>query len=84
MEYGKDVIHFRVICGGDEFLIKEVIEGYNKTYKTDFEIVSFEELAGVLFADIKASDIKVHHIFDLGSSFGAGLQRLRDKREIDW
>ena len=84
MEYARDVFKFRVICGGDDFLIKEVVESYNKTYKTDFEIISFEELDGVLFADLQISDMKMHHIFDLGSSFGGRLQFLRDKKEIDW
>ena len=57
MEQNNNQIEFDIISG-DDILIKEVINNYNKTYNTDFEIVKFiyDE---VVFARIKVSKYKL-------------------------
>ena len=75
-------IEFEIISG-DDVLIKEVINNFNKTYNTDFEKVKFiyDE---VVFARIKVSKFKLSDIFDLGSQLGGYAQHNRQKGEIDW
>lgn len=75
-------LEFEIITG-DDILIKKSIENYNKTYKTDFEIVKFiyDE---VVFARIKVTKYKMSDIFALGYQFGSTSQHFRQKGEIDW
>ncbi|MEO2051683.1 MAG: hypothetical protein ABGX00_07930 [Allomuricauda sp.] len=75
-------LEFEIITG-DDVLIKKSIENYNKTYKTDFEIVKFiyDE---VVFARIKVTKYKMSDIFALGYQFGSTSQHFRQKGEIDW
>lgn len=71
------------IISVDDILIKEVVNNYNNTYETDFEITKFiyDE---VVFARIKATKYKLSDIFDLGNQFGGYAQFKRQKEEIDW
>ncbi len=71
------------IASGDDILIRKSVENYNKTYKTDFEIVKFiyDE---VVFARIKVTKCKISDIFALGYQFGSTAQHFRQKGEIDW
>jgi hypothetical protein len=75
-------LEFEIITG-DDILIKKSIENYNKTYKTDFEIVKFiyDE---VVFARLKVTKYKISDIFALGYQFGSTAQHFRQKGEIDW
>lgn len=75
-------LEFKVICS-DDILIKEVIEKYNNTYKTNFEILDFiyDE---VVFCKIRVTKYNITDIFDLGYQFGGYAQFKRQKGEIDW
>lgn len=82
MEQNNSPLVFQVICS-DDTLIKEVIEKYNNTYNTDFEVVNFiyDE---VIFCEIKVTKYKISDIFDLGYQFGGYAQFKRHRGEIDW
>ena len=71
------------IISGDDLLIKEILENYNNTYNTDFEIVNFiyDE---VVFAEIKVSNFSISDIFNLGYQFGSFVQIKRETEQIDW
>ena len=73
---------FDVICGDDKLII-DSINSYNKYYKTDFEVVEFiyDE---VIFARLKATQYKISDIFALGCQFGGYIEFKRQKGEIDW
>jgi hypothetical protein len=72
------------VVAGDESVISGVVEQYNRIYKTDFEITTFEERNHVLFAVIKFSKARLFDVFQLGSLFGMHVQSKRDSKEIDW
>jgi hypothetical protein len=82
MEQNNNYIEFEIISG-DDILIKEVVNNYNKTYNTDFEIVKFT-YDEVVCARIKVSKYKLSNIFDLGNQLGGYAQHKRQKGEIDW
>lgn len=71
------------IVSGDELVIVKTIENYNTDYKTDFEILGFENRDGVLFATITTT-ANPDDIFQLGCFFGIIIQYKRDHKEIDW
>lgn len=75
-------LEFEIITG-DDILIKKSVENYNKTYKTDFEIVNFV-YDEVVFARIKVTKYKISDIFALGYQFGSTAQYSRQKGKIDW
>jgi hypothetical protein len=76
------MVEFNVISS-DDILIKEIIESYNNTYNTDFEIVEFiyDE---VIFAKLRVSKYTLSDIFYLGYQFGGYAENKRQKGEIDW
>jgi hypothetical protein len=55
-----------------------------KDYRTDFEIVDFENRDGVIFASVKTIISTDSDVFLLGSYFGMEVQIKRSKKEIDW
>ncbi len=71
-----------VICNDEKYL-NQVIDWYNRSYKTDFKIVNFiyDE---VNFAEIEVIQFKPSDLFDLGYQFGVKEQKLRHQGEIDW
>jgi hypothetical protein len=72
------------IVAGVEYIIRQVIEKYNKDYKTDFEIVEFENRGGVIFAVIKFVEATLADVFQLGSFFGMSVQNKRHTKEINF
>ena len=82
MEQNQNPMIFTIISG-DDVLIKEVLENYNNTYNTDFEIVNFM-FDEVVFAEIKVSNYSISDIFNLGFQFGSFVQIKRGAEEIDW
>ena len=77
-----DKIKFTVICN-DERYLNQVIDWYNKSYKTDFSIVNIinDEVG---FAEIEVSKYKPSDLFGLGFQFGVKEEKLRQQGEIDW
>jgi hypothetical protein len=75
--------YFDVIAGV-EYIIQEVVEKYNRDYKTDFEIVEFENRGGVIFAVIKFVKASLDDVFQLGSFFGMQVQHKRHIKEINF
>ena len=82
MEQNKEPLEFQIICS-DDILIKDVIDKYNKVYKTDFEILKFV-YDEVVFCKIRVTKYKISDVFDLGYQFGSYAQFKRQKGEIDW
>jgi hypothetical protein len=73
------------VATGDWEVVKEVLEMFNKAYKkSKLKYMSSEEIDGVMFSYIDATEANVDHIFLFGSSFQAKVKELRDKEEIDW
>ncbi|WP_299715323.1 hypothetical protein [uncultured Tenacibaculum sp.] len=75
-------IKITIICNDKEYL-QQVIDWYNKNYKTDFKITNII-LDEVNFAELEASVYKTSDIFDLGYQFGVKEQELRHQGKIDW
>ena len=83
MEQNKNnPLTFDVICGDDKLII-DSINSYNKYYKTDFEVIEFiyDE---VTFAKIKVTQYEISDIFALGCQFGGYIEFKRQRKEIDW
>lgn len=59
---------FSIICD-DEITISKAIDLYNRTYKTDFQVLEFVE-DEVLFATIITKEEDIRHVFDLGRMYG--------------
>ena len=72
------------MIAGVEYIIQEVVEKYNRDYKTDFEIVEFENRGGVIFAVIKFVNATLDDVFQLGSFFGMKVQQKRYNKEISF
>jgi hypothetical protein len=72
------------IQSGDETVILEVVENFNSIYKTDFKVTKFEEDDFIMFATIEYQKESLSDIFDLGGYFEAKVNRMRQKKEIDW
>lgn len=73
------------VATGDWEVVKEVLEIFNKAYKkSKLKYMSSEEIDGVMFSYIDATEASVDHVFLFGSSFEAKVKELRDKKEIDW
>lgn len=73
------------VATGDWKVVKEVLEMFNKAYKkSKLNYISSEEIDGVMFSFIDATEASVDHVFLFGSSFEAKVRELRDKKEIDW
>ncbi len=73
---------FTIICNEEKYL-REVIDWYNNSYKTDFRIVNRIE-DEVCFSEIEVSKYKPSDLFDLGYQFGVKEQKLRQEGKIDW
>ncbi len=71
------------LVSGDELLIAETIDNYNADYKTDFEVLGFDNRDGVLFATVSTT-ASADDIFQLGCFFGMNIQHKRESKEIDW
>lgn len=82
MEPSKDQ-YFDIVAGNEE-LIQEVIERYNRQYKTDFKVVEFDDRDHVLFAVIKFTKGSLYDVFQMGSFFGMLVQDKRHKKEVDF
>lgn len=80
MEQNKIV--FTIICNEEKYL-NQIIDWYNKSYKTDFKIINKIE-DEVCFVEIEVSKYKISDIFDLGYQFGVKEQKLRELGKIDW
>lgn len=80
MELGSKKI--TIICNEESYL-NQVIEWYNKNYKTDFKIVGIID-DEVSFAEIEYNQCKPSDLFNLGYQFGVKEQKLRDEGKIDW
>jgi hypothetical protein len=73
------------VATGDHEVVKETLREFNAAYKNSkLKYLSSEEIDGVLFSYIDASQASLDHIFLFGSSFGSKIRRLRDTKEIDW
>jgi hypothetical protein len=81
MEPNNKII-FTIICNDEKYL-KQIIDWYNDSYKTDFKIVNRIE-DEVCFSEIEVSKYKPSDIFDLGYQFGVKEQKLREEGKIDW
>ncbi len=77
----KEIIN---VATGDIELIKRIINRVNKVYKTKFKLVGSEERGGVEFAIIDRGEAGLDEIFLLGFYYGANVNELRNKKEIDW
>jgi hypothetical protein len=73
---------FSVKC--DKKLLPEVLEDYNKLYKTDFEIVEFNNNSLEVVAKIRVSQYQISDIFSLGFSYGSFNVYKNKSDEIDW
>jgi hypothetical protein len=70
---------------GSSSILIDVINKFNNTYKTDFEFIESEDRDGVEFGIVKRGDkCSDNMVFMLGFFFGARVNDLRTKREIDW
>jgi hypothetical protein len=72
------------VATGDYDLVKELLEMFNRAYNSKFKYLSSEEIDGVMFSYIDASEVSIDQIFLFGSSYGDKVKELRDKKEIDW
>jgi len=78
-----NLIQFDVICN-EQDILEKILNWYNNTYKTDFEIVNW--VGGELgFATIQTSKITSQRdIFNIGFQFGVLEEKMRANGEIDW
>jgi len=73
------------IATGDFQIVKDLLTKFNKSYSmSKLRYLSSEEVDGVLFSYIDATEASLDHVFLLGSSFENRVRELRDKKEIDW
>lgn len=81
LDKSKHLLH---VATGDYALVMELLNQFNKIYKSNMVYVESVEVDGVMFSYIDISNVSSDHIFLFGSLFGSKVRGLRDKKEIDW
>lgn len=70
---------------GSRKILSEVLDKFNTTYRVNFKILSFEDRDGVEFGIIEITENTSNNmIFMFGFFWGAKVNLLRQKGEIDW
>lgn len=73
------------VATGDHEVVKEALAEFNSAYKkSKLRYLSSEEIDGVPFSYIDASNATLDHIFLFGAAFGDKVKRLRDAKKINW
>jgi hypothetical protein len=72
----EDVINIPV---GDLEHLEEVVDAFNESYKTNFQILGSEYYDGVEFAYVKKNGAKDDLVFLLGYFYGGKMWRVRQE-----
>ncbi|MFK8055853.1 MAG: hypothetical protein AB8F78_07010 [Saprospiraceae bacterium] len=71
------------IIAEDDFVIRDAIEWYNRTYGKRFELVSFS-YDEVTFATIAGEQVNDREIFEFGSAFGSLLADAKREGKVEY